>query len=308
MNILAVLTGGTIGSIACDGIISPNACTKQKLISDYENIDFTVVEPYTILSETLCASNINALIECVKSQINCGYDGIIVTHGTDTLVYTACALNYAFADSDIPIMIVSSNYPLENEKSNGLDNFKASVEFIIQKSGKGVFIAYKNHGENVKFHCPQFALLQQETTDAINSISSNYYASLESKKVILNSEFSAQNEIEKIDFKLLDYPRINVIPSYPGNDYDYELSKCNAIIFVPYHSGTLNTNDEMLIDLCINAKNRDIPMYVINVTDGDLYESTQLYSSLGIMPLSASVLADTYVRLWIKISNLSNPK
>lgn len=302
MNILVVLTGGTIGSSTICGVISPNKSVKSKLIGERENVNFTVCEPYTILSETLSASNINSLIKCIKSHINSDCDGIIVTHGSDTLLYTACALNYVFADCSIPIMLVSSNYPIENEKANGIDNFNAGVEFILQKSGKGVFIAYKNHGENVKFHCPEFALAHQETTDYINSISSNHYATLENNKVILNSCFFKINKIEKIDFKLIDYSHITVVPAYPGNDYSYDLSECRAIIFTPYHSGTLNTKDEHLKMLCNNAKSKGISMYVVNASSGDLYETAKMYDKLGITPLPSSTFADTYVRLWIQMS------
>ena len=59
-------------------------------------------------------------------------DGIILTHGSDTIQYTAALLSYVLKP-EIPVMIVCSNYVLEDEKANGFDNFCAAVDFIKNK-------------------------------------------------------------------------------------------------------------------------------------------------------------------------------
>ena len=51
------------------------------------------------------------------------YDGVIITHGTDTLQYTAAFTGYIMAGAQIPIVLVSANYVLEDVRSNGVDNF-----------------------------------------------------------------------------------------------------------------------------------------------------------------------------------------
>ena len=58
------------------------------------------------------------------------YDGIIVTHGTDTLPYSAAALSYALGNNCIPVCLVSSNYPIEDERANGVDNLHGAIRLI----------------------------------------------------------------------------------------------------------------------------------------------------------------------------------
>ena len=115
MKILVVFTGGTIGSCYNDGVISPDSSTRYKLIEMYKQnggyAEFDAISPYTVLSENLNGEYFNLLYNSVKENIN-NYDGIIVTHGTDTLQYTSAVLSYMFGLCNTPIVLVSANYPL----------------------------------------------------------------------------------------------------------------------------------------------------------------------------------------------------
>lgn len=157
MKILVVFTGGTIGSCYNDGVISPDSNTRYKLIEMYKQnggcAEFDAISPYTVLSENLNGEYFNLLYNSVKENIN-NYDGIIVTHGTDTLQYTSAVLSYMFGFCNTPIVLVSANYPLESEKSNGLENFSAAVDFIKSGNNKGVFVAYKITASMPKFTVP----------------------------------------------------------------------------------------------------------------------------------------------------------
>lgn len=67
MKILVIFTGGTIGSSLNDGWISTDNKAKRYLLECYKknstrDITFIEKEPYSILSENLCADNINMLL------------------------------------------------------------------------------------------------------------------------------------------------------------------------------------------------------------------------------------------------------
>ena len=128
MRILVIFTGGTIGSTVTDGWISPDGATRYTLINAYqaahgEEISFSIRAPYSILSENLSAKNLTALTNEVCAAVKEDFDGVIVTHGTDTLQYAAAALAYATGNDCIPTVLVSSNYPLNDPRTNGHQNF-----------------------------------------------------------------------------------------------------------------------------------------------------------------------------------------
>ena len=88
----------------------------------------------------------------------------------------------------------------------------------------------------------------------------------------------------------------------PGDSFDYDLSKYKAVILRPYHSGTLNTESKAFSDFCKNAKDRDIPVFVVNVHGGTTYESSKLYNELGITVLPMCSFISVYMKTWLAIS------
>ena len=197
MKILVVFTGGTIGSCYNDGVISPDSNTRYKLIEMYKQnggyAEFDAISPYTVLSENLNGEYFNLLYNSVKENIN-NYDGIIVTHGTDTLQYTSAVLSYMFGLCNTPIVLVSANYPLESEKSNGLENFSAAVDFIKSGNNKGVFVAYKNNGEHANIHRASRLQKHLAYSDKIESVNNIYYGEIINGNFIKNINYTEKQD------------------------------------------------------------------------------------------------------------------
>lgn len=156
--ILIVLTGGTIQSSANQQIIDIDLSRGHYLIDRYKkeyknNCIFEVAQPIFMLSENLSLTYWNQLISYLKTISFEKYQGIIITHGSDTLAYTSCMVGLLLGHINIPIMLTASNYVLDDPRSNGLCNFAACVSFIQHHqnhpdlSQGGVFCIYqKNNG------------------------------------------------------------------------------------------------------------------------------------------------------------------
>lgn len=305
MKILVIFTGGTIGSALNDGWLSPDGQTKKQLISHYEkafgdDVCFVTKEPYSILSENLCADNINQLVSDVKGEICKDFDGIIVTHGTDTLQYSAAALSFALGACSIPVLLVSSNYPLDDSRTNGHDNFAAAVEFIKAKAGNGVFAVYRNDNQSVRFHKAMSLLTHREGDDSLHSIDDKCFGEFTDKSIAIID--AAEKACDRIDFTLCKHPQILVVNAYPGDSYGYNLDNCKAVILRPYHSGTLDTANEKFEQFCAAAAKKGIPVFVVNVKEGTTYASSKEFDNYKITPLYSNTFVSAYMRLWIGIS------
>lgn len=291
MKILLIFTGGTIGSIAKSDYISPDSKTKYILTDNFfkkhhnnNEILFDTISPYTILSENITAKHFNMLISAVRSNLNKGYDGIIITHGTDTLQYTAKALSLAFEASETPIILVSSNYPLNDNRANGNENFRCAVDYIASKEAGGVFVSYKNNADKTARILP----------------ANNLYSHAEMDDKVYSKNCNKSTPISNLHF--CDNPKILVINSFVGDDYSYDIKDKNAVIIRPFHSGTINTASENLHRFCKTAQHLKIPIYLVNLPDEINYESTSIYNQLGIIAIKDSLFIPTYVELWAKIS------
>ncbi len=320
MKILVIFTGGTIGSTAGENYISLDQTKRYALIENFNKncnlkVDFEVETPYSIFSENLSGSELTTLCKLVESKVSAGYDGIIVTHGTDTLQYTASALAYTIK-TDIPVILVSANYPLDNKLSNGNDNFLGAVKFIEKHKQAGVFIAYKNFMDNaIEFYNPTRVLSHNESSDAINSIDGYPYAfyvlpcdndpeiiDFEDEIALLKDakKVSGKGAIGSVEF--VSDPKILVVNSHPCDSFNYNVEDYNAVIIAPYHSGTLNTANQNFTKFCKKAKAKNIPVFIPNIKGDISYETTKDFENLGLIKLSFSTLPASYVKIWLAIS------
>ncbi len=170
MKLAVIFTGGTISGLPEEGYLSPSDTTKNMLLKALDsNIAVEGFQPFYILSEQLDGEYLTGLIKCA-GELLCGdYDGIIVTHGTDTLQYSAAALHLAFSDSKIPIVLVSANYILTDSRSNGYTNFRYAVKFIKLGIG-GVYVSYKNEGGTPSIYTADSLLPHNACSDALAAL------------------------------------------------------------------------------------------------------------------------------------------
>ena len=305
MKILVIFTGGTIGSRENDGVISPDTQTKYTLIENYKRVygncvEFSFVEPYFLLSENLSADMLNTLVSTVCKNLEGGFDGIIVTHGTDTLQYSAAALSFAVGSDSLPIVMVSANYPLESPLSNGNANFAAAVDFIKSASGRGVFISYKNKGETLKFHTPFACIAFGEADDSLYSLKGNFYAEYKDGKIHKNEKFENKNIQARGAFTLKARSPILVIDAHPADNFNYSIEDYKAVILRPYHSGTLNTQNPDFVAFLKRAKRAMVPVFSVNYPSGNVYETATVFEKLGITPLSETFIY-SFMKIWLEL-------
>ena len=303
MNIAVIFTGGTIGSCIKDDFIGVDNKMQYVLLKNYENdneIVFDTSSPYSILSENLSAKELNLLQKEIAEKLSQDFDGIIVTHGSDTLQYSSTAIENAFGDCKIPVLFVSADYPLEDNRSNGFANFKCAVEFIRNKISNGVFVSYKNDDENItNIHIPSKLLGHNELNANVYSIDKSPFAQYDGNFTV-NDVYSCKGN------GIVNYSedsQILVVSSVPADNYSYSLENVEAILFKPYHSATLNTSNEKLVSFCKSATEKRIPMYVLGAKSETGYESTRIYKDLNINILPYGTFVSAYMKLWAELSN-----
>lgn len=310
MKIGVIFTGGTIGSAEKGGHIAPREGGAERLlkcisgiemedewihITDsqcmrengvLEEVSYEVSSPMMILSENntgLAIKNMKESIEHVLCQPD--LDGVIITHGTDTLVYTAAALGYLFADSEIPIVLVSSNYVLDNPLANGWDNFRYGVAFIAhllrqnresacdERIPKGVFVSYQNADRVPRIHRGTALITHQAYSDEVFSVLDNGYGCFEKdgercrfvKGQCQDAEFSITKSRAQPNLKepsTWNAPILQIYP-YPGMEYPPIPAHIKAILHHSYHSGTICMDKESNAKKFFEeAKRRGIPVFL----------------------------------------------
>lgn len=90
---------------------------------------------YQILSENMRAEYWIALARAVAEEISGGSEGVIITHGTDTMMYTAAALSFMLT-TPVPVIIVgsqrSSDRPSSDSSMNAICAATAAISDIAE--------------------------------------------------------------------------------------------------------------------------------------------------------------------------------
>ena len=109
-KILLIATGGTIASKPTESGLQPGISSAELLecVPEASEIGDVNAEQLMNLDSTNMDDRhwraIAAEIEAQYSQ----YDGFVITHGTDTMAYTAAALSYLIQQSPKPIVMTGS--------------------------------------------------------------------------------------------------------------------------------------------------------------------------------------------------------
>ena len=308
MKILVVFTGGTIGSTVQGDYISADEKTPYTLLSEYEknygiDFEYDVLQPYTELSENNTGETISALAGCLGENISGNYDGVIVTHGTDTLQYTAAALSYTFGKCGVPVCIVSANYIIGDKRSNGLANFRGAVNFIRQKIG-GVWVVYKNSDEeNVTVHGGARLLESQAFSDCFYSAGNSFFGRFDGEENFIKNENYREfpdeispiipNKLNEISDFIL---RVN---PYVGMTFPAVNPKIKYVIMGTFHSGTFNTKSGYVKKFFSELRQKNITVFLTGTTAGTAYESTKAFEKLNVIPVPNIAPIALYMKIWL---------
>ena len=144
-KILLIGTGGTIASDVTSSGLAPELTTEQLLshipaISDVCQVD--CLQLLNLDSTNMRPEHWQLMAKCIRDHY-AEYNGFVLTHGTDTMAYTAAALSYLVQGSPKPIVLTGAQKPIgfdsTDSKINLLDAFRCASEDM-----PGVSIVFNN--------------------------------------------------------------------------------------------------------------------------------------------------------------------
>lgn len=305
-KIKVIFTGGTIGSTACDDNISTDDGAKYVLLDKYSEKTgqsqqrFDTIQPMSLLSENAILDDVLQMAKQIKLAQEEDVCGIILTHGSDTLAFSAPYLSLLLPDLKVPVVLVASNLVLSDENANGVDNFAGAVTLIDALAtgrvpigggdGNNVYVSYKNPEDDfTSVHLGTRMIEPPAYSDSFYSPNGKRFAKIKDGKIHFeNTDLFKSNVKFRLDTNARFEKQCLYISPYTGLDYlvfydsDFDFALHNL-----YHSGTANTQDKDFKNSFLNfakyCKANDKPLYLCNIKRKEVnYESTNLMKKYGV--------------------------
>ncbi len=152
-QILVLHTGGTI-SMQQDtsGKVTPNAINPMTQVGlDVANIQLSVIDFFNLPSPHITPGHMLELYHKIKEE-GPNFDGIVITHGTDTLEETAYFLD-TMDVPDIPIVITGAMRSANEIGSDGIYNYLSALRVAShdKAKGKGVLVVMNDEIHAAKY-------------------------------------------------------------------------------------------------------------------------------------------------------------
>ena len=141
-HILLLTTGGTIASVEGGQGLEPHRSDVmdreiQQLRTYY---DITVRDVMCLDSSNIQPEQWQQIARVVFESRK-DFDGIVISHGTDTMAYTASAVTFMLPGIDLPVVFTGSQLPLLDVLSDGPDNLRTAFA-MAASNHPGVYLAF----------------------------------------------------------------------------------------------------------------------------------------------------------------------
>ena len=173
---------------------------------------------YSILSENMRAEYWITLARAIAEEIEKGVDGIIVTHGTDTLGYTASALSFMIK-TPVPIVLVGSQRSADRPSSDNAMNAICAASVAVSDIAE---VSVVMHGTTSDDYClihrgTRVRKMHTSRRDAFRSINAQPIGRIDypSCKIETFTEYARRGE-RKLSLHDRMEPKCTILRYTPG--------------------------------------------------------------------------------------------
>lgn len=235
-NIAMIITGGTIASRydSNTGGVRP-LDTPESLFKFYpeifEKVNVLKVEiPFMKASEDMDFKDWQKIARLSAKLLNdSNIKGLIITHGTDFLHYTASALSFFLKNLNKPVVLTYSQRSIDRASSDANLNLQCSALAAISDIAEVMLVGHSSENDDFCYAISGNKVRKIHTSkrDAFKPINSKPLAKIYPDRIEVISDYKKRNKNKvKVDAKFED--KIALIKFYPGQNpeiLDYYLKK-----------------------------------------------------------------------------------
>ncbi|WP_422378354.1 asparaginase [Roseibium sp.] len=299
MRILLVHTGGTIGMAQTGAGFAPRRGVVEDAVVALQaegklpdEIELEVLEPL-IDSANATPEDWNRIARVIHAHQH-AFEGVVVTHGTDTLAYTSAALCFALEGLRIPVVLTGAMLPLTVDGNDGVRNIIEAFQ-LVQATAPGVWVQFagkKLHGGRVR----------KSHSRAFDGFSAD------------PSDIAPLQQAGEPSLHCVGTPAIGIIamaPGMPASLLQHAAETCDGLVLRCFGSGTAPDTQGLRVALEI-AQSRRIPVVgVSQCPEGGMalgtYAAAQILLDHDVVDGRDMTVEAAYAKLAYTLAFASDP-
>ncbi len=236
-HILLIATGGTIASKPTKDGLAPSITPSELLsyvpeIADVAEVD--EVQPFNLDSTNVCPAHWVELARIIEERYD-SFDGFVITHGTDTMAYTAAALSYLVQESPKPIVLTGSQKSVYLRDTDARKNLSDAFAYCADGGASGVHIVFDGN------------VILGTRAKKTRTRSYNAFSSIDFPDIAIMRDGKPFYYIEEPKprgprfYRTLDdgVVVLKLIPGLSADIFDYLDRKCSALVIESFGTGGL---------------------------------------------------------------------
>lgn len=273
-------------------------------------------------SENLTPGHWTMMADRIADRVRSGkYDGILVSHGTDTMHYTAAALSFALQDLQVPVVLVGAQRSSDRPSSDAALNLIGATTFAAKAPVAGVFVAMHagTSDDAVAIHIgTRVRKNHTSRRDAFESIDVTPVALVKDGRVEMQQEsgieLAPRGSSGKLRLQSSFDSRVALVKYHPGFDptmvYWLISNGCGAIVLEGTGLGHVNKN---LFGVLKEAAEKGVPMFMTSQciwgrVSMTVYDTVRDLLGIGVVPLSDMIPETAVVKAMWALANSPDPK
>lgn len=285
---MLLATGGTIASVAGENGLRPGIDAAQLLrsVTLPQDLSIDSKDVFSLDSSNIQPEEWRVLAREVFEALQ-HYDGVLITHGTDTLAYTAAALSYMLPEVGKPVVLTGSQLPIGHLLSDATVNFQEALA-VLQAAPGGVYVVFHHK----VIYGSRAVKMRTTAFDAFHSVNAPLAGTIDSDGVHMQSNLPVRKPQGSELMDAID-PHVFLLKLIPGTSpeiFDFiAKSGYRGLVLEAFGMGGLHYIRRNLVDKLHSLGKHGI---ITLVTSQCLYEKADFtHYEVGSNVLSQSVFS-----------------
>jgi glutamyl-tRNA(Gln) amidotransferase subunit D len=269
-----------------------------------------IISPFTKMSEDMVPQDWLAIAKVCHEELNKpDVEGIVLTHGTDTLHYTAAALSFMLPDLKKPVVLVGSQRSSDRGSSDASMNLICAARTAISDIAEVGICMHGSTSDDYCFFNRGTAVRKMHTTrrDAFRPINRLPIAKITPDGFVEKLSGYRIREKGETGLDAVFEENVALIKVYPGMSpgvLDYYVSKgCKGFVIEGTGLGHVHTTH--ILPAIQRVTGSGIPVFITSQTiygrvNLNVYTNLRLLQDAGAIGLEDMTAETAYVKLgWV---------